>query len=59
LNVKELRYWLEDLDDEVDIAVVSSEPHQDLQIVRKDSEIIFYIGPLDLDTVDTDEFFEN
>ena len=59
MTIGELKFYLRGLCDSTDISVVSNEPGDNLQVVTKDNEIIFYIGPLDLETVDTDEFFEN
>ncbi len=58
MTIGELRERIRDLKDGVVIDVLGNEPDTDLQIMRNDKEIIFYFGDLDLETVDTDEFFE-
>ena len=58
MTIGELRYWIRDLKDEVVVEVLGNEPDINLQIMTNDREIIFYVGDLDLETVDTDEFFE-
>ena len=58
MTIGELREKISDLKDGVVIEMLGNELDIDLQIITNEREAIFYVGDLDLETVDTDEFFE-
>ena len=58
MTIGELREKIKDLKDGVVIEMLGNDLDIDLQIITNDREAIFYVGDLDLETVDTDEFFE-